>query len=113
MTRGKTVELHIPSELGWERVAMDVAAGVATRMGFPPERVEDIRTAVSEATLNAIEHGNALNARKKVFIVLIPGDETLEINVRDRSSRGFVPGADLDVAPNLEEKSQRRPTPRA
>ena len=56
------VQLCIPSVLGWERVAVDLAASVARQMGFPSERVEDIKTAVSEATLNAIEHGNRLDA---------------------------------------------------
>ena len=81
--RHRTIELHLPSELGWERTAMDVAESVARRMGFPPDRVEDIKTAVSEATTNAIEHGNALDASQRVQIVLIPEGESLEIEVLD------------------------------
>src|SRR5947209_2667508 len=86
----RTIELHIPSELGWERVAMDLAASVARKMGFPPDRVEDIKTAVAEAALNAIEHGNALDASRKVLMVPVPEDETLEIKLRDRSSTPFA-----------------------
>jgi serine/threonine-protein kinase RsbW len=96
--------LHIPSQLGWERTAMAVAASVAMLMGFPGDQVEDIKTAVGEATLNAIEHGNALDSSQMVLIILIPEGRTLEISVRDASSRPFVPTETLGGAPNLEQK---------
>jgi serine/threonine-protein kinase RsbW len=96
-----TIELHIPSQLGWERAAMDLAASVARRMGFPSERVEDIKTAVSEATTNAIEHGNRGAPEQKVLVLLVPEGERLEIAVRDGSGTPFPAGG---AAPSLEEK---------
>jgi serine/threonine-protein kinase RsbW len=102
-----TIELHIPSILGWERAAVDLAAGVAGRMGFPADRIEDIKTAVAEATTNAIEHGNALDAGQRVLVVLAPEGESLEIRVRDRSPAPFAPapaGAAGAAAPDLEAK---------
>jgi serine/threonine-protein kinase RsbW len=83
------IELHLPSRLGWERVAMDVAASVAHRMGFPADRVDDIKTAVSEATTNAIEHGNHQDTSQKVVLVLVPEGERLEISVADHSPSPF------------------------
>ena len=53
-----TVELKIPSELGYEKVAMAAAGSVAKKMGFTADRVDDLKTAVSEACINAIEHGH-------------------------------------------------------
>ena len=97
-----TIELHLPSQLGWERAAMDLAASVARRMGFPADRVEDIKTAVAEATTNAIEHGNREDGDQKVLIVLAPEGEKLEIAVKDRSATPF-PTAD-PAKPNLEAK---------
>src|SRR5687768_15560513 len=84
-----TIELHIPSRLGWERAAMDLAASVARRMGFPPDRIEDIKTAVSEATTNAIEHGNRGAPEQKVLVLLVPEGERLEIAVHDTSEVPF------------------------
>ena len=84
------IELHLPSRLGWERAAMDLAASVARRMGFPPERVDDIKTAVSEATSNAIEHGNCQDATQRVVLILAPEGERLEISVADHSPRHFA-----------------------
>jgi serine/threonine-protein kinase RsbW len=77
---------------------MDLAGSVARLMGFPSERVDDIRTVVLEATLNAIEHGNGLDAAKPVRIVLTATSDGLEIMVRDRARRPFV----LPAVPSLE-----------
>ncbi len=79
----RTVEISIPSELGYEKVAMEAAVAVAKRMGFSPDRIEDLRTAVSEACLNAIEHGNELDVSTRVAIVLTVQPSSLEVNVAD------------------------------
>jgi hypothetical protein len=54
-------ELRLPSRLGFEKVAMNTAASVAQIMGFSDDRVNDLKTAVAEACINAIEHGNRMN----------------------------------------------------
>lgn len=55
------MELRIPSILGFEKLAMDFAASAARLLklpenGEPENRIEDLKTAVSEACINAIEH---------------------------------------------------------
>src|SRR5207302_3593826 len=90
--KGNTLELRLPSELGWERAALDFAARVARKMGFAPERVDDLTTALNEAIANAIEHGNAHDAQKRVQIVLVPSKDRLKIDVQDRSARPFPEG---------------------
>ena len=97
-----TLELYLPSQLGWERAAMDLAASVARRMGFPADRIEDIKTAVSEATTNAIEHGNKDHSEQKVLVMLAPEGERLQINITDHSDTPF-PDSD-GKAPSIEEK---------
>ena len=56
--RTTTVEVRLPSRLGFEKVAMSTASAVAKLMGFREERIDDLKTAVAEACINAIEHGN-------------------------------------------------------
>ncbi len=85
--RKRRIEIHIPSELGYEKVAMEAAAAVAKRMGFSPDRVEDLRTAVAEACINAIEHGNKLDISTKVAIVLTEQPASLEVNVSDEGKQ--------------------------
>ncbi len=87
----RSIEVHIPSELGYEKVAMEAAAAAAKRMGFSPDRIADLRTAVAEACINAIEHGNQSDASTKVVVVLTVEPERLEVNVADEGKQPFPP----------------------
>jgi serine/threonine-protein kinase RsbW len=78
-----TVEVRLPSRMGYEKVAMSTAAAVAKLMGFREDRVEDLKTAVAEACINAIEHGNRLNEKLSVGVVLSAGADELVIKVID------------------------------
>jgi serine/threonine-protein kinase RsbW len=82
-----TTFLRLPSELGYEKVAMVSAATIAKRMGFSPDRIEDIKTAVAEACINAIEHGNQLNFKLPVLVDLNEDGGTLEICVSDQGQK--------------------------
>jgi serine/threonine-protein kinase RsbW len=81
--RATTVELRLPTRLGYEKVAMSTASAVARLMGFPEERIEDLKTAVSEACINAIEHGNRLNEKLSVGVILRADPDALEVTVID------------------------------
>ena len=83
IARATTVEVRLPSRLGFEKVAMSTAASVAKLMGFREERIEDLKTAIAEACINAIEHGNRLNEKLSVGVVLSAGADALEIKVMD------------------------------
>jgi serine/threonine-protein kinase RsbW len=76
-------ELRLPTRLGFEKVAMSTAASVAQIMGFSNDRVDDLKTAVSEACINAIEHGNKLNELLGVVVTMSMGEESLEVKIRD------------------------------
>jgi serine/threonine-protein kinase RsbW len=78
-----TVEVRLPSRMGFEKVAMSTASAVAKLMGFRADRIEDLKTAVAEACINAIEHGNRLNERLSVGVVLSAGADSLEVKVID------------------------------
>lgn len=80
----RSIEIHIPSEYGYEKVAMASAVATAKRMGFSPDRIEDLRTAVSEACLNAIEHGNKQDISTRVMVVMTVQPESLEVHVTDQ-----------------------------
>ncbi|MDT7812304.1 MAG: serine/threonine-protein kinase RsbW, partial [Acidobacteriaceae bacterium] len=85
-TRGTAVEVKLPSRLGFEKVAMGTAASVAKLMGFPDDRIEDLKTALAEACINAIEHGNQLDGNLCVGVILSASDEALEVKVMDTGS---------------------------
>ena len=81
--KSTTVEVRLPTRLGYEKVAMNAASTVAKLMGFPEDRVDDLRTAVAEACINAIEHGNRPNEKLSVGVVLSAGADELEVKVID------------------------------
>jgi serine/threonine-protein kinase RsbW len=99
MKSDKDVELHIPGVLGFEKVAMESAASVAKKMGFSDDRIEDLKTAVAEACINAIEHGNKLDTGTKVGITLTVEDSKLSVSVEDKGK-----GIDTVKQPEIEEK---------
>src|SRR5438270_11781940 len=99
MTRkSANVEVRLPSRLGYEKVAMSTAASVAKLMGFRDERIEDLKTAVAEACINAIEHGNHLNGDLSVGVVLNAGVDALEVKVLDdgKGLKTLPPKPDID-----------------
>ena len=79
----RVVELKIPSQLGYERVAREAVAAVARRLGFSSERVDELKTAVDEACTNAIRHGSNADARMKVIVLLTADETKLDILVKD------------------------------
>ena len=83
MKSGSFVQVRLPSELGYEKVAMSTAASMASLMGFSIDRIEDLKTAVAEACINAIEHGNQLNDSLAVGVVL----SSTEDRARGKSHR--------------------------
>jgi serine/threonine-protein kinase RsbW len=83
----KIIELRLPSKLGFERVAMDTAASLARRMGFADDRVDSLKTAISEAVTNAIEHGNEHDSGMKVVVVLTAREDELIVSVVDQGRK--------------------------
>lgn len=80
----QTIEVHIPSLLGYEKVAMDSVAAVAKLLKFTNSKIEDLKTAVSEACINSIEHGNKFNKDTVVLITLKIDQESLKVSVADQ-----------------------------
>jgi serine/threonine-protein kinase RsbW len=107
MDAGETIELHIPSAFGYEKVAMEQVAAVARRMGFSDDRVEDLKTAVAEACLNAIEHGNKMNTTFRVGIELLADISKLQISVSDQGD-----GISAVPAPDIDAKIEGKESPR-
>ena len=103
--KATTVEVRLPSRLGYEKVAMSTAAAVAKLMGFREARVEDMKTAVAEACINAIEHGNRLNEALSVGVVLNAGEDSLEVKVIDdgKGMKGLPHKPDIDRKIHGEE----------
>ena len=106
-----TVEVRVPSRLGFEKVAMSTAASVAKLMGFRDDRIEDLKTALAEACINAIEHGNRLDEKLSVGVVLSAGVDALEVKVMD-DGKGMKTQPGKQKKPDIDRKMRGEEEPR-
>lgn len=102
------IELSIPTKLGYEKVAMNTAASVAKLMGFDDERIEDLKTAVAEACINAMEHGNHFDEKLTVGVILSMGGDSLEVKVVDTGSGAPATSAAPDIDKKMQEEESSR-----
>jgi len=79
----KLAELQLPNILGAEKEAIRETVVIAEKMGLSPDRIEDLKTALAEACINAIEHGNKFDENKKVRVTVFADDSKLQVIVHD------------------------------
>ena len=65
---------------------MACSASYARMMGLSAERIEDLQTMVSEAAINAMEHGNRGRPDARVTVSLNCQDDTLNVTVTDEGN---------------------------
>jgi serine/threonine-protein kinase RsbW len=104
------VELSVPSEPGNERHATEVVAGAIKNVGLAGQRLERLKTAVAEATMNAMEHGNHYRPEMPVKIRVLSSEADLMVRITDQGGSP-VPDPDQE-APDLEAKLEGLQTPR-
>jgi serine/threonine-protein kinase RsbW len=102
-------ELSVPSEPGNERLAMEEVAGTVEGLGLPDRTLERLKTAVAEATMNAMEHGNRYMAEVPVLIEVAASDADLSVRITDEG--GGPPAFDSET-PDLAAKLDGAQTPR-
>ena len=102
-------ELSIPSEPGNERRATEEVARAVSGLGLSERTLERLKTAVAEATMNAMEHGNHYRAEVPVVIEVSASDAELPIKITDE---GSGPPAFHSERPDLEAKLEGMQTPR-
>jgi anti-sigma regulatory factor (Ser/Thr protein kinase) len=108
-TRRTLAELSVPSEAGNERRAMEEVAGTVEGLGLPDRTLERLKTAVAEATMNAMEHGNRYREEAPVLIEVSATDAELSVKITDE---GSGPAAFDPQTPDLEAKLDGAQTPR-
>jgi serine/threonine-protein kinase RsbW len=94
----QTVEINLPNQLGYERVAMGSVAAFAEGIGFLPDRIEDLKTCVAEACINAVQHGNKNRPDARVIVTMSFRDDVLHISVFDEGEGFKQPPKEPDIA---------------
>jgi serine phosphatase RsbU (regulator of sigma subunit)/anti-sigma regulatory factor (Ser/Thr protein kinase) len=101
-------ELEIASAPDNERLAMEQVGALAAAQGLASPRLERLKTAVAEATMNAMEHGNGYRAEQPVRIAVLRSADALTVRIFDY---GAGPERAAE-APDLEAKLAGLQTPR-
>jgi anti-sigma regulatory factor (Ser/Thr protein kinase) len=107
--RRTLAELSLPSEPGNDRRAMEEVARAVSGLGLPQRTLERLKTAVAEATLNAMEHGNHYRAELPVLIEVSTSEADLSVKITDE---GSGPPAFHSETPDIEAKLEGMQTPR-
>jgi serine phosphatase RsbU (regulator of sigma subunit)/anti-sigma regulatory factor (Ser/Thr protein kinase) len=107
-------EFNIPSAPGNERQAMQQVAAVVGELDIAPwtpsaRRLERLKTAVAEATMNAMEHGNNYRAESPVSIQVLGSKTDLVVRITDHGNTQQIMNAE---SPDLEAKLANLQTPR-
>ena len=102
------IEFEIPSAPGNERLAMARVAEIVGD-GLPATRLEKLKTAVAEAAMNAMEHGNKYDPDKPVSVNVFVDETAVRVTITDEGG-----GAPLkpSTTPDLEAKLAGEQSPR-
>jgi anti-sigma regulatory factor (Ser/Thr protein kinase) len=93
----------VPSEPGNERVALAQVAEAVAGEGLSPARLERLKTAVAEAAMNAIEHGNRNRPEVPVDVEVTATGGDIVVTITDHGGAPERAGAaeEPDLAAKL------------
>jgi anti-sigma regulatory factor (Ser/Thr protein kinase) len=103
------VEFEVPSAEGNERLALARVSAIVSDLGMTPERLRRLETAVAEATMNAMEHGNRYDPDLPVVVRVLTGHDRVTVQIVDS---GGGPTDPSPVEPDLDAKLDGLQSPR-
>ncbi len=95
------VEFDVPSAEGNERLALARVSTIVAPMGLNEARLKRLETAVAEATMNAMEHGNGYRDDLFVTVRVLTDADTVRVQISDH---GGAPADRDSEVPDLEAK---------
>jgi serine phosphatase RsbU (regulator of sigma subunit)/anti-sigma regulatory factor (Ser/Thr protein kinase) len=102
-------EFSLASEPGNELQVMEEVATIVQASPLPRERMERLKTAVAEATMNAMEHGNHYRDDLTVDIQVLASPSAIKVRISDYGNDHIIPEPET---PDLEAKLAGLQSPR-
>jgi serine phosphatase RsbU (regulator of sigma subunit)/anti-sigma regulatory factor (Ser/Thr protein kinase) len=102
-------DFSLPSKPGNEREVMDRVADAVADLAIPRARLDQLKTAVSEAAMNAIEHGNEGRVDLPIAVEVLTSETELRVRITDQGGEGAIPAVET---PDLEAKLEGLQKPR-
>lgn len=100
-TFDRVERMSIPAEADRELEVADRAGELAISVGLSPDEADEVRLAVVEAVINAVEHGRSDEGRVHVSFSTSRSPARLAVTIGDSGS-GFDPS--LVKVPDITEK---------
>lgn len=95
------VEFEVPSAEGNERIALERVSAIVGPLGLDEARLKRLETAVGEATMNAMEHGNNYREDQPVTVRVLTETERVRVQIVDLG--GAAPDRETET-PDIEAK---------
>ncbi len=103
----------VPSVPGNERIALEQVGKSVAGLGLPPARVDKLKTAVAEATMNAIEHGNGSRPELPVDVEVFHAGAEVVVTISDRGGENDIGRPEYGAeVPDLARKLAGEQRPR-
>lgn len=102
-------EWTVASVPGNERQAIQRVTEAVKALGMRPQALEQLQTAVGEATMNAMEHGNSFDPNLSVAIQVLASATRMSVRITDEGGHVALPEAE---APDLQAKLAGLQSPR-
>lgn len=104
------VRASFANRLGSEKEAVAMTEPIFDQLGVSKERLEDVKTMISEACLNAMEHGNQFDQAASYEVEFCFADGLLSIRVYDRGGMRVWSGIHefRDIASVMESEWEPR-----
>jgi serine phosphatase RsbU (regulator of sigma subunit)/anti-sigma regulatory factor (Ser/Thr protein kinase) len=102
-------EFEVPSEPGNERLAISQVVDAIEGVELPPGKTDKLKTAVGEAVMNAIEHGNQNRAEIPVLVKVAVSAADVVVRIADNGGDNPIPDPET---PDLEAKLAGEQSPR-
>ncbi|MGG1312506.1 MULTISPECIES: anti-sigma B factor RsbW [Cohnella] len=104
MINDALVSLTVPARAEFVDLVRLTLYGIAAKLDFSYEDIEDMKVAVSEACNNVVLHAYAEEPEGVVHIDFAATEHHLRISVRDNGRGGFQPTGEMQTS-NLHGKS--------
>ncbi len=99
------VEMKIPAKPEFVGVIRLTLSGIASRMGFSYDEIEDLKIATSEACTNAVQHAYKKNEHGEVIIGFGLYKDRLEVMVADSGQSFDFHSARKGIGPYDQNES--------
>lgn len=98
------IRLQIPADANHIDIVRVCLYGIASKLGFSYEEIEDMKVAVSEACNNAVLHGQLDKGRDVIDICFDPDEQGLAITINNKGPSFAMPDEINKAEPPLQNE---------